>query len=417
MSRLFLSSITRLAPLPIVLLLAIQGTPPKVPADVAAALKDYLSADTTKEKAALERVVKSVKGKLEIAAAAIRAATPLTEAKPGVYHNKIFKSNQTDWNYSIRLPNNYDGKKLYPVLVLPDHGSVDENSGVRIWEQSEHIDKFIIFRPVIVKFAEDKDKFPDQSFFGKGQAIAKVFNDALTHLRLHYAADPERLFMTGLSQAGYYSWYYSVSFPDQFACVIPESSGGAALLGGVLPLARNVANLNIRILHCDKDEICPYADAKKMESAIREAGGTAEFITYTESDYGGDPFPKFHPGPHSLRLKNVLPFGYSRSRNIPKTFSRVLKYSQQGFEGRFRIAPPSDPAKPITVNFKDDNGSISCDAKGAVYCISPDDILAKRGIKIGDAPVALKGDIALLFKTFKTTGDKGRLVAAEVPLN
>jgi len=38
--------------------------------------------------------------------------------------------------------------------------------------------------------------------------------DALVHLRLHYAADSGRISMTGLSQAGCYTWYYAVSFPD-----------------------------------------------------------------------------------------------------------------------------------------------------------------------------------------------------------
>jgi hypothetical protein len=257
--------------------------------------------------------------------------------------------------------------------------------------------------------------------------MAAVMNDALATMRLRYAVDPDRVVATGLSQAGYYTWYYAVSFPDQFAGIVPESAGGLAVRAAVRPLARNLAALSVRILHTRGDKVCPFADAEAMRDAIAEGKGKAELIAYSDADYGGSPFPNRHPGPHHLRKRHVASFFPEARRAVPTTFTRVLRYPTQGFEGRFRLEPPKDPAQPLTVScFTGENGLVTSTHASAVYLADPADVLAKRTFRVGvredgakDAVVrdaAPEADLRLLFATFKRTGDDGRLVAAEIPL-
>ena len=107
---------------------------------------------------------------------------PLTAAKAGTQHRRVFESRGKKWDYSIRLPKGYDGRKRFPVLVLPDHASVDPESGIQFWEQSVEVEKVILFRPVILRHQEDASRFPDQTFMKRDESIAAVMNDALTHL-------------------------------------------------------------------------------------------------------------------------------------------------------------------------------------------------------------------------------------------
>jgi len=389
---------------------------PVVSAEVASAVEAWLRAPAKKEQAALAKALTLLKGDVGLAAQALRTHAPLTTGKPGVQHGIAFASGGKAWEYSILLPKGYDGKKRFPVLVLPDHGLVDAAAGIGFWEGKDGVDAYVVFRPVIAKWQEDKDRLP-QGFFPRDQAMARVMADAMAHLRLNYAVDADRFVATGLSQAGFYTWYYGVSFPDAFAGLVPESAGGPAVQAAVLPLARNVAGLSVRILHAEGDQICPYADAVALRDALQAAKGRVELVTYHDADYPGVPFPKRHPGPHNLRLSNVLPWGVTVTREIPASFTRVLRYAAtQGHEGRFRLPVPDDPTKPVTVTCEEKDGALSCDRPGAVYLVCPEDVVAGRVFTVGGKAVTPKGDVKLLLTSYKADGDRGRLVAAEIPL-
>ena len=391
-----------------------DDAPPPVSAEVRAAVRDYLEAPPKKEAAALSKALALLKDDVALAAQALRTQAPLTKAKPGVAHGIAFGSGGQAWEYSVLLPKDYDGKRRFPVLVLPDHGSVSAEDGIGFWDGKDGVDEYVVFRPVIEKFQEDKRRFPDQAFFTRDQAMARVMEDALAHLRLHYAVDPDRLSMTGLSQAGYYTWYYAVTFPDAFAGVVPESAGGMAVRAAVLPLAQNLASVAVRILHAEGDQVCPYADAKAMRDAIASASGKVELVTYTDADYGGAPFPKRHPGPHDKRLANVLPWGVTVRREIPRSFTRVIRYATQGLEGRFRVPPPEKPEKAFTVTCAEKDGALSADHAGVSYFVSPEDVVARRVFKVSGHDVTPKADLRLLLSSFKSHGDTGRLAAAEI---
>jgi predicted esterase len=376
---------------------------------------DYLKADEKTEKAALDSAVKSFKGNLKHALDAVRSAGPLSSLGSGTHHDLKFKSGKLDWDYSIRLPKDYDGKTRFPVLVLPDH-ALASTAAVEYWQQDkENGDKVICFRPLIIKHQEDASRFPDQKPLARDAAMAMVMRDALTHLRLHYAVDSDRITMTGLSQAGFYTWYYALSFPDQFAAVVPESSGGPAVTLFVAPFAVNLKSVPVRVLHTQGDKITPYEHAELMVGALQKAGGKAELVTFTAADYP-KPSENLHPVPSDLRLKNVLPWALELRRELPSTFTRHLRYPQQGFEGRFRIVSPFDWMKPLTVTCRDEKGELSVQGADAVYQASPEDVLEGRQFVVAKKKIKPKPDLELLLRSFKSTGDVRRLAAAEIPL-
>lgn len=390
---------------------------PAVPVGVTAAVEAWLRAPEGKDKAQLDKACALLKGDVKLAAAAVRGLKPLTQAKPGTSHGLKFESGGRAWEYSIHLPEGYDGKRRFPVLVLPDHGAVDAESGIGFWRGKAGAEGLILFRPVIVKLKEDANVFPRQQFLAVDQDVAAVMRDALAHLRLNYAVDDDRLVMTGLSQSGYYTWYYAASFPDDFAGIVPESSGGPAVRAAVKPLAGNLTALMIRILHTEDDRICPYSDATAMKQAIEDAGGKAELITYTDKDYpDGRPWENRHPGPHNLRLKNVLDWipGVKRTP-VAGEITRVLRYSQQGREGSWRVAPPAEVTAPFTVRLSEKDGVLAVSgAERAEYLASPEDAASGREYTVGGRKIKAKPDVRLLLEDFKTLGDRGRLAGGAV---
>jgi hypothetical protein len=378
------------------------------------ALDDYLRAPAASESPALVLAVKALKGNLTLATEAVRSHPPLTVVQPGTKHGLKFVSGGKEWEYSIRLPADYDGKKRFPVLVLPDHVTIGPEDGIATWQKAkEDVEKYILFRPVIIQHQKDPDRFPQDTTLRRDYAMAQVMADGLTHLRLNYAADADRIVMTGLSQAGYYTYVYAAALPDQFAGIIPESTGGTMVKPTILPLAANLKSVAVRVLHAKADEISPYADAEMMRDAIVQAGGKVDFITYEDADFPGDP-GKRHPGPFLLRLNNVLPWGLDQKREIPSTFSRVIRYGVQGAEGRWRVAPPENIFKPKTVTCSEEKGVLTVKGSDAIYLVAPEDIIAKKTFQVGKTKIQPKADLQLLLRSFKALGDPRRLAAAEI---
>ena len=393
---------------------ALAKDPPKVPSSVHKAITAYLKAAPEKEAKALEKAVKACKGDVQLCAQALRTLPRLTKGRAGTKHGIRFTSDGREFVYSIHLPKGYDGKKRFPVLVLPDHGSVGEKAGIDFWVGKKDAEKYILFRPVICKHKNDRALFPDGQFFAIDQALALVMADALVHLRLHYAVDDERFSMTGLSQAGYYTWYYAVSFPDTFAAIVPESAGGMAVRASIVRLAPNLKDMQVRILHHPDDQITPFRDAVRMRDALQGVDGHVELISYSDEDYGGNPFPKRHPGPHHLRLQNVLSWAHAHKRTIPTSLGRVVRYHQQGVEGKWFVLPSGDPTKPFTLNATNDGGKLSADQPGVSYLVSPEELAAKTTFRVDGKRVKVEPDIGLMLEMFKAGGDRGRLVAARI---
>ena len=51
-----------------------------------------------------------------------------------------------------------------------------------------------------------------------------------------YAADPERIYLTGLSMGGYGTWFTAMARPDLFAAIAPVCGGGMAWNAGALDM-------------------------------------------------------------------------------------------------------------------------------------------------------------------------------------
>lgn len=113
--------------------LMVSGEEPSVPANVAAAVEAYVRAPEGKDKSELDGACALLKNDVKMAAAAVRGLKPLTDGKPGTKHGLKFASGGSEWEYSIHLPDAYDGKRRFPVLVLPDHAAVDAESGIGFW--------------------------------------------------------------------------------------------------------------------------------------------------------------------------------------------------------------------------------------------------------------------------------------------
>jgi predicted peptidase len=132
-----------------------------------------------------------------------------------------------EMHYLLYLPKGYNASQdtLWP-LILFLHGSGDD----------DYDSGFVLSYglPAVLQAGEQPVDFPfivvsPQAFPGgtwwTDDALPAL--DALLGEVLQtYRADPDRVYLTGLSMGGYGSWYLATTYPDRFAAMVSISGSG-----------------------------------------------------------------------------------------------------------------------------------------------------------------------------------------------
>ena len=133
------------------------------------------------------------------------------------------------------------------------------------------------------KIVDEKKDFPfitisPQCPAGKrwnAQELAKLV-DALANT---YSADPQRLYVTGLSLGGFGSWNLLAEYPGKFAAAIPICGGGDPAT------AEKMKGTPIWVFHGAKDTAVPVSKSEAMVDALKKAGGNVKFTIYPEAGH------------------------------------------------------------------------------------------------------------------------------------
>ena len=96
----------------------------------------------------------------------------------------------------------------------------------------------------------------------------------LDEVTARYAADPKRVYLTGLSLGGQGAWYLAARHPERFAALVP-------ICGRSNPAeARQLVNLPTWVFHGADDTVVLPEESEKMIRALKEAGGHAKLTVY-----------------------------------------------------------------------------------------------------------------------------------------
>jgi predicted peptidase len=85
------------------------------------------------------------------------------------------------------------------------------------------------------------------------------------------AADPQRVYLTGLSMGGYGAWDLAARMPKRFAALLPICGGGDET---TVP---RLANLPIWCFHGTDDTVVLPGRSRRMIAAVKAAGGSPRY--------------------------------------------------------------------------------------------------------------------------------------------
>ena len=186
-----------------------------------------------------------------------------------------FEHDGKTYRYEVDVPKEYDPHHDAVGLLLdPGHGtgagkSDEEKAGfLEMWRrftgEAGH-PEWLVARTEIVEVTGPDAKKPWKPL--PEDDIGEIFDAFFRDLFSRFHVDPDRVYVSGLSQTGFWAWYLGAFRADRFAGIAPMS----AVTWEVDGVATNLTTLPVYVLHGDADKTCPVgqprAFVKRLEAA------------------------------------------------------------------------------------------------------------------------------------------------------
>jgi predicted esterase len=375
---------------PLLLAAALAGAAPE--GRVRETLHAILAEPRAKERAAL---VASVEGSIEEVRAALRKG-PLypkdaAEARgreklvrvQGGVGGYTFEVDGETYGYAVHVPREYDPKEGAPLLLDPGHGSWAKMS------PEEKVEGFSFFRgqadaaggrgwlivrtEIVEKIGPDARGLPEE----QGNRIFQMmFRDLAT--RYHF--DPDRVYVAGLSQTGFWAWTLGCYRADRFAGTAPMG----AVTWEVKGREANLLALPVYVLHGAKDPICPVAQPRETCSDVARLGVRLRYHELPGAAHDGTVWSVLSTALEWLK-------GHPKER-YPKRVSKSLQTAQDGWCYWLRIDKLEDEgtgaasAPPKAgIDGEIDGQTIRLHSEGvarATVCLAPEMLDLERPVTV-----------------------------------
>ncbi|HEX5138371.1 MAG TPA: hypothetical protein VFY93_15450 [Planctomycetota bacterium] len=191
------------------------------------------------------------------------------------------------YGYAVHVPEGYDPDKGNPVLLDPGHGSW---SGMELEEKLKGFDFFrnladtagcrewlIVRTEIIEKIGPDARGLPEEQ---GNRLFQQVFRDLAT--RYHF--DPDRVYVTGLSQTGFWTWELGCLRADRYAGIAPMS----AVTWQVTGYDANLLALPVYVLHGAKDRTCDVSQPRRTCSELARIGVSVRYKEFPNAGHDGN---------------------------------------------------------------------------------------------------------------------------------
>lgn len=190
-----------------------------------------------------------------------------------LYRYQIQVGGEKPW-YIVYVPDNYDPATPTP-LILYWHGLFQAGTdGAAPYRDGIGLalDSHPELYPCLVAL-------PQLPYFISIEDGNAIFNAVLEQLKQDYSVDPERIYVAGASTGSIRAMHYVIDTPDIFA-------GLFAIAGSVdVEYAPMLTDIPIFIAHGDADPATPVQTSRDLVDAIRELGGTVEYVEIPGADH------------------------------------------------------------------------------------------------------------------------------------
>ncbi len=184
---------------------------------------------------------------------------------------KLEKRIPVELDYLLYLPDGYDQKEAWPLVVFL-HGAGERGNDlerVKRHGPPKLIEQGKSFPAIVVSPQCDSGKWWSRQLLELTTLVDEIVDK--------YKVDQDRIYLTGLSMGGFGTWALAAYSPDRFAAIVPICGGGE-LLG-----SRALRKVPIWVFHGAKDPIVPLERSEAMVAGLKRAGSDVKFTIYPDA--------------------------------------------------------------------------------------------------------------------------------------
>ena len=177
------------------------------------------------------------------------------------------------FEYVIRYPHGFDegSSKKYPVVLFL-HGSGTRGHDLSVLKGNAFFKHTLKMDLPFVTVAPQCNR---NSWFDHFETL----RDFAVGIQSMNFADPERIYLVGVSMGGYGAWELAMSLPEVFAALIPLCSGGMYWNAGRL------GKMPVWAFHGKKDSVVFVTESQKMVEALNKKGNDARLTVYKDNGH------------------------------------------------------------------------------------------------------------------------------------
>lgn len=296
--------------------LADQAAAPIDPA-LQALLREYIQThDAERAEQILSEVLNRKDATTATVSSILAAGLPYRNEPVGAQPGRALRVGEQLFNYGLYVPDSYSPDKAYGLVVCLHGAGFTGDSYLERW-QTRLGEGYLLACPTLpmgtwwTRTAED------------------LVLAAIRAVEARYHVDPDRVFLTGMSNGGIGAYIIGAHHAPRFAAVVPMASGLDDVL---MPFLENFRRTPLYLIHGKQDQVMPVRLSRSIDEALTELGYTH---VYREHDRvhpqaGGHFFPREelpdlvawlgrqHREPYPKKLtvvrdaSHLLPFGWVR---------------------------------------------------------------------------------------------------------
>jgi pimeloyl-ACP methyl ester carboxylesterase len=213
-------------------------------------------ADSTKAEVVLQQLLANPDATIDRVSRAIQTERTYQALPVGTMAEQQILVRERTYLYALSVPLTYQPGKGYGLVVCLHGAGFSGDAYLERW-QSRLSDDYILVCPT----------YPSGAWFTR-QAEDLVLA-VIERVQAQYHVDPDRVFLTGMSNGGIGTWLIGMHHAQRFAGLAPMASG---LDGVLMPFLANLRTTPVYIIHGAKDQVMPVELSRTISRELAAIG-------------------------------------------------------------------------------------------------------------------------------------------------
>ncbi len=255
------------------------GSPPTSDQALATLVEHYLAAeDRARAESLLQAILDHPDARPERVSRLLQESRTYETAPVGVLPNRPIRVRGKTFSYGLFVPPSYDHEVALPLVVCLHGAGFTGDSYLERW--TARLGESSILACPTVRMGAWWTRLGEELVLGTIQAV-----------RARYRIDPNRIYLTGMSNGGIGAWIIGMHHAPRFAAVAPMAGG---IDDALFPFLENLRHASLYVIHGARDRVMPVWLSRNVTNELARLGIA---FTYREHEWshphaGGHFFPR-----------------------------------------------------------------------------------------------------------------------------